>query len=614
MRSAHKFLGIAALLLCSAYCASVSAQQVFTEQGVSIEFNVEPKPMAGEEATVRFKITGTNGGVPLSGLRPVAWIDQRQTPQSATPRECRNKVQAFLQSSFTRRPTIDLNAYYILALNDEPNISVIDPLSGFGGSKLFTLIPLKSPGEDWVMTADNKRVYVSMPASNQIAVIDVPTWKVITNIDAAQKPTRVALQHDQRYLWVSNDDGVTVIDTVTTKPVTHIKTGAGPHEIALNDNDSVAFVTNREPGTVSIVDISKLTAVKQIKVGPQPTAIVYSSLSKTAYVASETDGTIVAIGGPKQDVVARIQAEPGIRTIAMPLEGHYGFALNSTKSVVNIFDVSSNRMVHTVPVGPASDQISFTRQFAYVRSETSEFVTMINLANLEKEAAVTRFPAGQHAPGESRSTSIAAAIVAAPEEGSVLVANPADKMIYYYSEGMAAPMGSFQNYKRDPRALLVLDNSLRETQRGIYESSVRLTAPGVYDVVFLLDAPRVINCFEMSVVDNPALPRKIETSIKIEPLNSQAATKAGDKFTLRFKVLDAKTGAAKTNLKDITVLAFLAPGIWQTRDVAKPAADGAYEMSFVPPEPGVYYIFFQIPALEFQFNQSTPLTLQVVKP
>src|SRR6185436_8142912 len=70
------------------------------------------------------------------------------------------------------------------------------------------------------------------------------------------------------------------------------------------------------------------------------------------------------------------------------------------------------------------------------------------------------------------------AIVPAPEEGAVLVANPADKMIYYYTEGMAAPMGSFQNYRRDPRALLVLDNSLAETASGVYSTTVRLGEAG----------------------------------------------------------------------------------------------------------------------------------------
>ena len=609
----HKVFTILLLLIAGQF-SYVSAQQVFTEQGVSIEFSLASKPIAGEEATVRFKISGVNGSVPLSNLRPLAWIDQRTSPQAPATRECRDKVQAFLQSSFTRRPTVDLNAYFVLALNNEANISVIDPLSGFGGSKLYTLIALKSTGEDWVLSADNKRLYVSMPQSNQVAVIDVPTWKVTANLDAGVKPARIALQHDQRYLWVGTSDGVTVIDTVTVKTVAQIKTGAGPHEIAFNDDDSVAFVTNKEAGTVSIIDVRKLAAVSEIKVGSQPAALVFSTLSKTAYVANEGDGTIVAIGGARHDAITRIQSQPGIRALRIVPDGRYGFAVNPVRNVVYIFDLSSNRIVHTVPVGPGADQISFTSQFAYVRSAVSEFVTMIRISELAKEAPVSRFPAGQKAPGESPSTSIAAAIVPAPGEGSVLVANPADKMIYYYSEGMAAPMGSFQNYKRDPRALLVLDNSLRETERGIYTSTVRLMAPGHYDVVFLLDAPRLTHCFEMSVADNPALPKKTDTAVKIEPLDNKALANAGERFTLRFKVVDSKSGSAKSNLQDITVLAFLAPGIWQQRELAKPGADGVYEMSFVPPEPGVYYIFFQSPSLGLQFNQSTPLTLQVVKP
>jgi hypothetical protein len=288
-----------------------------------------------------------------------------------------------------------------------------------------------------------------------------------------------------------------------------------------------------------------------------------------------------------------MHAEPGIRSVRITPDGRYGLAINPTKNLVHIFDLSSNRLLHKVPVGPNSDQVTFTRQFAYVRSSASEFVTMINIADLAKEAPVSSFPAGQKSP--------------------VLVANPADRMIYYYTEGMAAPMGSFQNYKRDPRALLVLDNSLRETERGVYTSTARFPKAGSYDVVFLLDSPRLVNCFQISVAENPVSPKTVETFVKIEPLVKQALANAGERFTLRFKVLDAKSGTAKPDLKDVTVLAFLAPGIWQQRELAKTATDGVYEMSFVPPQPGVYYIFFQSPSLGLQFNQSTPLTLQVVK-
>lgn len=602
--------------------------QVYKSEGISVEFSFEPMSsgerdhtelVAGEDAIIRFKIKETSGGKGLNNLRPTAWIDQRQTAAAPLIRECREKIQSFLQPSFGKRAIIDLNSYFILALNGEPNISVIDPLAGFGGSKLFTLINLRSSGEDWAMSADRKRLYVSMPEVNQLAVIDLPSWKVIANIDAGVKPMRVAFQHDGRYLWIGNDgddettSGITVFDTVALKVVAHIGTGKGHHEFAFNDEDSSTFVTNKQDGTLSVIDVRRLAKTATIKIGLDPASVVFSSLSKTVYVVNEGDGTIVAVNGLQFEILARINAERGLSDIRIPSAGRFGFVLNRAKSRLYVFDLSSNRLVHTVPVGPAPDQIAFTDQFAYVRSRGSEFVTMLKIADLGKEAALSRFPAGQEAPSNSPAISLANAIVAAPEEGAVLVANPADKMIYYYNEGMAAPMGSFQNYRRDPKALLVLDNSLRETEPGVYTITLRLPAAGQYDVPFLLDSPRVVNCFHLSVAENPSLPKPAGVSIKIEPVTNQTTVPAGRPYALRFKVIDTNTNLPRSDLADLSVLVFLAPGIWQQREVAKPLGGGVYEMNFVPPQTGVYYVYFQCPALGIHYNQLTPLTLQAVK-
>lgn len=603
------------------------APQTYTKEGVSVEFSIEPlasgktktaELLAGTEATVRFRIVDANEGKALTNLRPTAWIDQR-AGQIPDARECREKVRSFLQPSFNKRPNIDLNAYFILALNHEPNISVIDPLIGFGGSKLYTLIALRSSGEDWVMSADNKRLYVSMPLVNQLAVIDTVNWKVIANIDAGEKPTRIALQHDNRYLWVGNDGAtekdshVTVIDTVTLKVAAQLKTGLGHHEIAFTDDDSLAFITNKQDGTLSVVDGRKLALVKDIKVGSLPAAIAFSPLSKAVYVANEGDGTIVVVEGARLEILARMKTQPGLRGIRIRPDDRFGFVVNPSTSTVYIFDLASNRVVHAVPVGPAADQITFTRDFAYIRSAGNEFVTMIKTADLGKEAAVSRFPAGERAPKESPASSFADAIVPAPEEGSVLVANPADKMIYFYSEGMAAPMGSFQNYRRDPKALLVLNNSLRETARGVYTTTVRLTGEGHYDVAFLLDAPRVVTCFDLTVAANPGVPKQTAVALKIEPLLKETTAQVGESYSLRFKVTDAVSRESKANLNDMGVLVFLAPGIWQQRELAKALGDGVYEISFVPPQAGVYYVYFQCPSLGVQFNQISPLTLQAMQ-
>lgn len=600
--------------------------QALNEQGLSVEFRVTPIGrkvkndsglMAGEEATASFKIMGTNGSVPLSNLRPAVWIDQRPGKDASDLIQCRDKIQAFLQSSFSKRPVLDLNSYFVLALNQESNISVIDPLSGFGGSKLYNLIALPGPGEDWVLNTNQNRLYVSVPSVNQVTVVDTATWKTLGNINAGTKPSRVALQHDGKYLWVGNDDeatnsGVTVIDTSTLKVVTQLPTGAGHHEIAFTDDDRFAFVTNKQDGTLTIIDTRKLARVKELKVGPQPVSVALSSLSKALYVANEEDGTIAVVDLVRHEILTRLKTSPGLQMLRLQPDGRYGFALNTGSNSVFVFDLPSNKLMHRIAVGPGSDQIAFTKQFAYVRASGSEFVTMIKLSDLGKEAALSRFPAGQKAPQEAAVRSLGDAIVPAPEEGAVIVANPADKMIYFYSEGMAAPMGSFQNYRRIPKALLVLDNGLRETKRGLYATTIRLDTPGYYDAVFLLDSPRAIHCFSFAVSENPALPKPIAAGLKVQQLSTEIPV-VGQSYTLRFKLIDGNTGEGKSNLNDLGVLVYLAPGIWQQRTAAMPVGNGVYEMSFVPPQPGVYYVHFRIPSMDVPFSQITPLVLETKK-
>ncbi|HEY1403448.1 MAG TPA: cytochrome D1 domain-containing protein, partial [Pyrinomonadaceae bacterium] len=513
-------------------------------------------------------------------LRPAAWIDERARGTTSTDaKACREKVQSFLTAQLSQRPDIDLNSYYVLALNEEANISVIDPLLGFGTTKLLTVIFLKSPGEDWVMSADRRWLYVSMPLINQVAVVDTATWKVVANIDTGAKPVRVRVQADGKYLWVGTDGlsdtaagGVTVIDTATAKVAANITTGAGHHEIAFSPDDRFAFVTNKTDGTLSIVEVGRLAKIKDLKTGASPSSLAFSPLGRAVYVAHEGDGRITVVDAASHAVTATIAAKPGVASVRFAPDGRHGFAVNPKENAVHIFDASTNRMLHHVRVDNSPDQVTFTKQYAYVRSLGNEHVSMINLSEVGKgtaESSVARFPGGQRAPGLASSRSMADVVIPSAEGNAVLVANPADKMIYYYQEGMAAPMGSFTNYKREPRALLVWDASLRETAPGVYSTRAQLTAQGNYDVAFLLDSPRIVNCFEMSIGENPEYQKKREVAIRVEPMLKERNLRAGENVQLRFKVTDSATKQPRGDLKDMGVLTFLAPGTWQQRHWAK---------------------------------------------
>ena len=608
----------------SALAQQKSGPQKIEREGVAVEFTIEPieetkkssELMEAREALVRFKIYDKTTKTPLSGVKPAVWLSQREEG-GTDDKACREKVQSFLQGSLRSRPDVDLNAYYVLALNEEANISVIDPLLGFGSSKLLTLVMLKSPGEDWVQKTSDERLFVSMPLANQVAVVDTNTWKVVANVDSGLQPTRVGLQPDARYLWVGNDgaatgkaSGVTVIDTTTLKVVAQLETGNGHHEIAFSSDSRFAFVTNQEDGSVSVIDVQKLAKVKDLKTGT-PTAVAFSKLGNALYLVNEVDGSITVVDTRSHQIATRIQAKPGIKNVRFAPGGRWGFVSNAKENVVYVVDASTNRLAHTITVDAGPDQIAFTDAFAYVRSTGSTEISMVRLSTLSGQPDIAKFPGGQNAPADAPvKESLADVIVPAPEGNSVLVANPADRIIYYYSEGMAAPMGSFQNYRRKPRGVMVIDRSLREVSSGVYATSTKLPKSGVYDVAFLLDSPRVTHCFSAEAKPDPNMPREKKVAIRIEYLKTDQQLRVAENYKLRFKVVDTATLKAKSDLKDLRVLTMLSSGTWQKRDFARSAGNGIYELDLNVPQTGAYFIFVESRSQGVSFRQLPSLSLQ----
>ncbi len=598
--------------------------QKIVEQGVAIEFTAEPLVQkvdsirAAEDVNVRFKVTDTTTGTPVKGLGLSAWISLREGNKGTEPTQCREKIQSYLTGSMRARPDVDLNSYYILALNKSPDISVIDPLLGFGGSKLLTLVMMKSPGEDWLLSRDGELLFVTLPAINQVAVITTRSWKVISYIDTGTNPTRIITQPDQHYVWVTNDGnekegGVTVIDPATLKVATKISTGVGAHDIVISSDSRFAFVSNRETGTVSVIDVQKLEKINDVKVGPGPASMALSELSKAVYVVSETDGSVTVIDEQNQKVIADMKTKPGARSIRFAPGGRYGFVLNTKESTIYIFDAASNRMLHEVKVGKAPDQIMFSDTFAFVRSLDTETVAMLRLGTIGKEVDITDFPGGQAAPRNGSAPVHADSIVLAPEGNSVIVANPVDKTLYYYQEGMAAPMGNFQNYRREPLAVLVVDRSLREIKPGVYSTTIKLPASGRYDVAFLNDSPRVSHCFDLSADKNPSLKEEKPVALRIEHQLKEMTMPVGKDFTFRFKLTDTTTGNPKADLKDVRVLTFMSAGAWQRRDFATSVGNGMYEIKINVPESGVYMVFFESASMGVRYRDMPYLMLHAVE-
>jgi hypothetical protein len=232
-----------------------------------------------------------------------------------------------------------------------------------------------------------------------------------------------------------------------------------------------------------------------------------------------------------------------------------------------------------------------------VRGTGSEKVTLVELGQLGGgKVSPVDVTAGRLAPGAApQEIGVSSMIAPTPEGNAVIIANAPDQMLYYYVEGMMAPMGTFTNYKRSPRALLVLDRSLRETAPGVYSAPIRLAGAGHYDVPLLLDQPRLVQCFQLEIAPSPGGEKTgAGAAVAVEHLYKDMRLKPLEASVLRFKLTDPVTMQPVAGLTDVQVLVFEPPGIWQQRQWAREAERGVYEVTQTFPREGLYNVMLRV--------------------
>ena len=608
-----------AVMACSAFAETVVTRRA-VDSGVAVELtlrHVAPSradaPLReGDEVAVSLKISDEQSGEPLRGLFPTAWMSARRDEEPpSTSKRCLHKVATFTTGNLFARPDVDLNVYHVVVLNHDATISVVDPHFSFGGTRLLAMIGLSGRGEDWALANAQTLLYVTIPAANKVAVIDTLHWKVLRELDAGPAPRRIVAQPDGELLWIATNDGVTAVRNDGTTVAARIATGAGPHDIAVSRDNRWVFVTNRAEGTTSVIDVRTMRKAGDIGSGSAPVSVAWSPLGNAA-VAIGDDGTITFID-PVRRHTSALKTKSGIDRIRFSPDGRFGFIPNRVRNTVEILDAASGKIVQTADIGGGPFEVTFTNQLAYVRRMESDVVLMLPLAELGKEGAdvpAVDFPAGQRAFGEP--TTPADGLVAAPGDTAVLVANAKDKSIYYYREGMAAPMGTFGNSGKEPRALLVFDRTLRETKPGTYTTTARLGRPGAYDFALLVNAPRVVACLDVPVAADPVLEAKRRPALLIEGVSRRTYVKVGEKVALRVRVLDPQTRQPRNDLQDMLAVVTLQPGVWQERHVLKPAGNGEYLLEFASPEAGTYHVYLECPSAGLRFNQRNVLIVEAL--
>jgi DNA-binding beta-propeller fold protein YncE len=591
---------------------AIYVDQMIEREGISMRLRVEAidtdaplVPHAGQ--FVRLRLDGKRLGdtEPLRNWSLGAWLDRQTDTMSGAVPVCGQRVARYLSGNLMQRPLLDLTGYYVLSLDAEPSVSVLDPSVSFGGrSSLYGVIKLEGRGFDWLKTADNALLFVALPQEKKLAIIDLQTLKIIDHLPLPGRPTRLALQPDERLLWVGqagsdskeSESAVRVVDTLSQKMLQHISLPAGHHEFAFSEDSRFAYITTRQAGTLTIVDINSLKVAREITLGFEPLGLVFpfqGRIGHLLWVVNAHAGRIHRYN-PGGDPVDTVALEPGLGPAKVTPDGRYVLIVNPSQHSLHVLETSTGKVKHRLTVSGQPYDIIFSERYAYIRTLESEHVGLLSLSSLDSAQAFLKFvPAGAVPVTKAADLPRASSMSVSLDNASAFFVTPAERTIYHYMEGMNSPGSGVRTYGHVPMAAMVVQRGLREAGPGQYTAVIRLPSAGRMVLAIASESPVLRECIGLKV--EAPKQNTDETTIAMQWLSDSAqSVSAGAPLSFRLGIKNvedlAKVQSSTLRLRIVPAYGGVSV-VWPLK--ADPTRPGEWVAKGKLYKDGGYYVYVE---------------------
>ena len=224
--------------------------------------------------------------------------------------------------------------------------------------KLTRVLKSGSDPEQFDLSRDGKRLYISNEDSAQASVLDTTSGAIIKSIPIGHEPEGVRVSPDGKWVIVTSetDSTVSIVDTSSLAVLKAASVGVRPRDLAFTPDSKTIYVSGEGDASLSRVPIpagEPVTRVLQLGKEARPMGVVFDAMRKRIYMSTGRGGTI-AVAEQQGDGVKLLQEiAVGARPwgIALSRDGRRLYTANGSSNDVTIVDTSSLSVLKKVPVG-----------------------------------------------------------------------------------------------------------------------------------------------------------------------------------------------------------------------------------------------------------------------
>lgn len=178
--------------------------------------------------------------------------------------------------------------------------------------KLIKSVPVEWRGVNHLaFSRDGGYLVASCEWSGRIVKVDLRKLELVADMALGKLPVDVIRPPRQNLMFIADQGvhGVFVVDPDAWKMIELIPTGRGTHGLLLSHDEKLIYASNREEGSISVIDIASRKVTAKWKTGGSPDMGQLSPDGRQLWISSRYHSAVLAIDTTTGKVIARIPTD-----------------------------------------------------------------------------------------------------------------------------------------------------------------------------------------------------------------------------------------------------------------------------------------------------------------
>lgn len=200
----------------------------------------------------------------------------------------------------------------------------------------------------------NDKILVANNYNNSISIVDLSKFEEEKSIYIGAHPNALIAYNDIVYVTCGESNSVIVYDLINERVNFELPTGRLPHSIDLLKKEKLAFVSNMDENSITVIDCDKNNIIKKIIVGDNPIKISISDKRNYLYVCMSylgygTEGYVGIISLKNLEVIAKIKV--GLAPVDLFEDDNYLYVSNFCSGYISIINLNKFQEENRIIVG-----------------------------------------------------------------------------------------------------------------------------------------------------------------------------------------------------------------------------------------------------------------------